>query len=58
MQGDLRLHFGIGRAEIVDLIEIKWPTTQKTERYTHVKANQILIIREGEGILPAAKRSG
>jgi enediyne biosynthesis protein E4 len=57
-QGDLRLHFGIGRAEIVDLIEIKWPTTQKTERYTHLKANQILIIREGEGIVPAAKHSG
>jgi enediyne biosynthesis protein E4 len=56
-QGDLRLHFGIGRAEIVDLIEIKWPTTQKTERYTHVKANQILIIREGEGMVPAAKHS-
>jgi hypothetical protein len=54
-QSDLRLHFGIGRAETVDLIEIKWPTTQKTERYTHVKANQILIIREGEGIVPAAK---
>ncbi len=54
-QGDLRLHFGIGRAETVDLVEVKWPTTQKTERYTHVKANQILIIREGEGIVPAAK---
>ena len=56
-QGDLRLHFGIGKAETVDLIEIKWPTTQKIERYTNVKANQILIIREGEGIVPAAKHS-
>ena len=56
-QGDLRLHFGIGKAETVDLIEIKWPTTQKIERYTNVKANQILVIREGEGIVPAAKHS-
>jgi hypothetical protein len=50
-QGDLRLHFGLGKAEKVDLIEVKWPTTQKVERFTQVKANQILTIREGEGIV-------
>ena len=50
-QGDLRLHFGIGKSETVDLIEVKWPTTQKFERFTNVKANQILIIREGSGIV-------
>jgi enediyne biosynthesis protein E4 len=50
-QGDLRLHFGIGKATIVDLIEVKWPTTQKIERFTQVKANQILTIREGSGIV-------
>lgn len=48
-QNDLRLHFGLGSAEAVDLIEVKWPTTQKAERFTNVKANQIIIIREGEG---------
>ena len=50
-QGDLRLHFGIGKAEVVDVIEVKWPTTQKIERFTKVKANQILTIREGSGIV-------
>jgi enediyne biosynthesis protein E4 len=50
-QGDLRLHFGIGKAEIVDVIEVKWPTTQKIERFTRIKANQILTIREGSGIV-------
>ena len=54
-QSDLRLHFGLGKAETVDAIEVKWPTTQKIERFTKVKANQILTIREGEGIVPAAK---
>jgi len=29
---------------------VKWPTTQKTEKFTLIKANQILIIREGAGI--------
>jgi enediyne biosynthesis protein E4 len=50
-QSDLRLHFGLGKVETVDLIEVKWPTTQKVERFTQVKANQILTIREGEGIV-------
>ncbi len=48
-QNDLRLHFGLGQADSVDLIEVKWPTTQKVERFSHVKANQIITIREGSG---------
>jgi enediyne biosynthesis protein E4 len=54
-QSDLRLHFGIGKAEVIDLIEVKWPTTQKLERFTHVKPNQILTIREGSGVVNPAK---
>ena len=50
-QGDLRLHFGLGKAASVDLIEVKWPTSQKIERFTHLKANQILTIHEGSGIV-------
>jgi enediyne biosynthesis protein E4 len=53
-QSDLRLHFGLGRAETVDLIEVKWPTTQAVERFTGVKANQIVTIREGSGIISKA----
>jgi hypothetical protein len=54
-QSDLRLHFGLGKAQTVDLIEVKWPTTQKIEKFTQVKANQILTIREGSGIVDALK---
>jgi hypothetical protein len=50
-QGDLRLHFGLGKAEQVDVIEVKWPTTQKIERFTQIKANQIITIREGQGLV-------
>jgi enediyne biosynthesis protein E4 len=53
-QNDLRLHFGLGKAQTIDLIEVKWPTTQKIERFTQVKANQILTIREGDGIVAPA----
>ncbi len=54
-QSDLRLHFGLGKFETVDVIEVKWPTTQKIERFTQVKANQILTIREGDGIVATVK---
>ena len=29
-QSDLRLHFGLGKAAEADVIEVKWPTTQKS----------------------------
>ena len=54
-QSDLRLHFGLGGTETVDTIEVKWPTTQKVERFMKVKANQILTIREGDGIIATLK---
>jgi hypothetical protein len=54
-QSDLRLHFGLGHAATVDLLEVKWPTTQAVERFTALKANQILTIREGSGIISTFK---
>jgi hypothetical protein len=54
-QSDLRLHFGIGKIETVDLIEVKWPTTEKLEKFARIKANQILTIREGAGIVDTYK---
>jgi hypothetical protein len=54
-QSDLRLHFGLGKIQTIDAIEIKWPTTQKIERFTKVSANQILTIREGSGIVSGSK---
>ncbi len=54
-QSDLRLHFGLGAAATIDLIEIKWPTTQKVESFKNIKANQILTIREGEGIVTSMR---
>jgi len=57
-QSDLRLHFGLGKALKADVIEVKWPTTQKIERFTQVKANQILTIREGSGIVSAHTPKG
>jgi hypothetical protein len=57
-QNDLRLHFGLGSASVIDAIEIRWPTTLKIERFTQVKPNQILTIREGQGIVDTMKPRG
>jgi hypothetical protein len=54
-QSDLRLHFGLGKSPFADLIEITWPTTQNIERFSKVPANQILTIREGQGIVSTFK---
>lgn len=44
-QGDSRLHFGLGKSSIVELIEIIWPsgTIQTIE---NVEANQVLRVTE------------
>ena len=38
-QSDLRLHFGLGKVQTIDLIEVKWPTTQKA-REIHQREGQ------------------
>jgi hypothetical protein len=54
-QSDFRLHFGLGAVKEIDAIEIKWPTTQKIEKFTKIEANQILTIKEGSGIIKAER---
>ena len=42
---DFRLHFGLGQAQSVDEVKIRWPTG-KQQLLHGVKANQILTIEE------------
>ncbi len=42
---DFRVHFGLGAADIVDELTVRWPTG-KTQTLKHVKTNQILKIEE------------
>jgi hypothetical protein len=48
-QNDLRIHFGLGKAEKVDLLEIRWPSGHM-DTLKDVKANQLIFVKEGEGI--------
>jgi hypothetical protein len=46
---DPRLHFGLGKVSTAD-IEVYWPTGAK-ETFTGVSADQLVTIREGQGIV-------
>jgi hypothetical protein len=54
-QSDLRLHFGVGRHQVIDSLEVKWPTTWKVEKFSKIPVNQFITIREGEGIIKSQK---
>jgi hypothetical protein len=49
-QSDLRIHFGLGKAEKVDLLEIRWPSGL-VEAVKDVRTNQLIYVKEGEGIV-------
>ena len=48
-QSDLRVHFGVGKASKVDLLEIRWPSGQ-IDTLKDVKINQLVYVTEGSGI--------
>ena len=48
---DLRLHFGLGAADHVDL-DIRWPSGA-SEQIRDVAANHLITIREGAGVIKA-----
>ena len=50
-QNDFRIHFGLGGATKVDLLEIHWPSG-KIEKLQNLVADHIYSILEGEGVAP------
>jgi hypothetical protein len=53
-QNDTRLHFGLGSAQKIDRIEIRWPSGA-VETLTALAANQFYSVLEGSGVVPAAR---
>src|SRR5205814_2958178 len=49
-QNDLRVHFGLGKAERVDLVEIRWPSGQ-IDTIKNVSVNRVIYVKEGAGIV-------
>jgi hypothetical protein len=48
-QGDLRVHFGLGDADRVERLEIRWPGGA-VETLTDIAAGQIVTVTQGRGI--------
>jgi hypothetical protein len=46
-QNDLRVHFGLGKADRVEALEIRWPSGT-VESFSGLPANKFLKIVEGE----------
>ncbi len=53
-QNDLRVHFGLGKAKKIDLIEIRW-NSGKVETIKDVAVDKFYAILEGEGLVPFEK---
>jgi hypothetical protein len=49
-QNDLRIHFGVGKASKVELLEIRWPSGE-VEQIKDIPVNQVIYVKEGEGIV-------
>ena len=55
-QNDLRLHFGLGKHDHVDRVEILWPSGLK-ETLTQLPADRFYTVCEGQGTVASLKTS-
>src|SRR5207245_3154602 len=49
-QNDMSLYFGLGKAAVVERLEVRWPSGTVQE-WKDIKVNQRLVITEGSGQL-------
>ena len=48
-QNDLRLHFGLDQASVVDLLEVRWPSGQ-VDSFKNLEVNRLYVVEEGAKI--------
>jgi enediyne biosynthesis protein E4 len=53
-QSDLRLHFGLGPNQEVDVVEVQWPSARK-ELLEKVPGDHRVVIKEGAGVVRVQK---
>ena len=51
---DMRVHFGLGKADKIEWVEIRWPSGLM-ERFSGLSADQILTLKEGTGVSAEAE---
>ncbi|MFN0112885.1 MAG: CRTAC1 family protein [Blastocatellia bacterium] len=47
-QNDLRLHFGLGKATLIERVDVVWPNGRR-EFFARLKANRVIMLEEGKG---------
>jgi len=48
------VHFGLGKSEKVDVLEIRWPSGL-VDSLKNVPADQVVYVQEGKGIVRTMK---
>ncbi len=56
-QNDLRIHFGLDQARVVDTVEITWPSGTK-DLLKNLPANKLYVIQEGGKVLRTLAMTG
>ena len=51
-QSGLRLHFGLGQATKIDVLEIRWPSGL-TDKLENLPVDRFLAVQEGKGLVEA-----
>jgi hypothetical protein len=56
-QNDLRVHFGLGAADKLDVVQVRWPSGL-VERFGNLQVDAIHTLKEGTGtaIAPVPKK--
>jgi enediyne biosynthesis protein E4 len=49
-QSDLRVHFGLGKATKVGVLEVRWPSGQ-VDTIREIATNQLVLVKEGPGLV-------
>jgi hypothetical protein len=50
------VHFGLGKAQKVEVLEIRWPSGQ-VDTMKDVAVNQVVFVKEGEGVVRTGRMS-
>jgi hypothetical protein len=53
-QNDMALFFGLGKAETVDRVAVRWPSGA-TQEWKRVAANRVIRLTEGNPAVAAAR---
>lgn len=55
-QNDLRVHFGLGKSDKIDSVEVHWPSG-RIDKLTGIRPDQFYAVLEGTGLVEPAKIS-